>query len=113
MAEVDKLRHDMTMSDLTAQSNTAKKGKVAFHEAKVFVTLRGKPGQWLTNDDIARDAGVKPRTARQYTARCFKHGLLERAETFPAYKFRWVTVVGEPSAYQKRIEAALEPFGLG
>jgi predicted transcriptional regulator of viral defense system len=92
--------------------STAEKSTVSLHEVKVWRALRGKPGQWLTNEEIAKDSEVKVRTARQYTARFVKRGLLERAETFPAYRFRWVNKVAEPSAYQQRIEAAIEVFGL-
>ena len=72
---------------------------------------RTQPGHWLTNDEIAKESGVKVRTARQYTLRLVKQGLLERADTFPAYRFRLVSKA-EPSAYQQRIEAVIEAFGL-
>jgi predicted transcriptional regulator of viral defense system len=104
LAKPGKLRHDVAMSN---------NGKVSLHEAKVFLALRGKPDQWLTNDEIAKDSEVSTRTARQYTARFVKHGLLERAETFPAYKFRWATEGTEPNPYRQRIEVAIEVFGLG
>jgi hypothetical protein len=69
-------------------AGAAARGTVSLHEVKVWLALRGKPGQWLTNDEIAKEAGVKVRTARQYTFRFLKLGLLERAETFPAYRYR-------------------------
>jgi predicted transcriptional regulator len=93
-------------------TDAAERRTVSLHEVKVFLALRDKPGHWLTNDEIAKESGVKIRTARQYTLRLVKQGLLERAETFPAYKFRWATKGVEPNAYQQRIEAAIEPFGL-
>jgi predicted transcriptional regulator of viral defense system len=89
----------------------AERRTVSLHEVKVWLALRGKPGQWLTNDEIAKESGVRVRTARQYTLRLVKQGLLERAETFPAYRFRLASKV-EPSAYQQRIEAVIEAFGL-
>jgi hypothetical protein len=106
VTKAGELGHDVAMSN-------AERGTVSLHEVKVWLALRGKPGQWRTNDEIAKEAGVKVRTARQYTFRLAKLGLLERAETFPAYKFRWANKVAEPNAYQQRIEAAIEPFGLG
>jgi hypothetical protein len=96
----------MTVSD-AAVSHT-----VSLHEVKVWVVLRDRPGQWFTNEEIAKEAGVNVRTARRYTLRFVKFGLLERAETFPAYRFRLASKVAEPNAYQQRIEAAIEPFGL-
>jgi hypothetical protein len=73
VAEVGKLRHDVAMSD------AAERSTVSLHEVKVFLALRGKPGQWLTNDEIGKESGVKIRTARQYTLRFVNRGLLERA----------------------------------
>ena len=79
-------------------SNATEKNRPSLHEVKVGRALLGKPGQWLTNDEIGREAGVKVRTARQYTLRLFKQRLLERAETFPAYRYRLASEGAERSA---------------
>jgi predicted ArsR family transcriptional regulator len=93
-------------------SNVAERSTVSLHEVKVWLVLRGKPSQWLTNDEIAKESGVKVRTARQYTLRLVKRGLLERAETFPAYRYRLASEGPERNAYQQRIDAVIEAFGL-
>jgi hypothetical protein len=95
------------------QISDSRKNTVSLHEVKVWLALRGKPGQWLTNDEIAKEAGVKARTARQYTFRFVKQGLLENAETFPAYRFRLLASVTELNPYRQRIEAVTEAFGDG
>jgi hypothetical protein len=100
------MRHDVAMSA------TAKPSTFSRQEVHVFITLQSKQDQWLTNDDIAKESGVKVRTARQYTFRYVKRGLLERAETFPAYRYRLKGDSAELTAYQQRIEAAIEAFGL-
>jgi hypothetical protein len=97
LAKAGKLRHDVAMS------NAAERSTVSLHEVKVWLAVRDKSGQWRTNDEIAKEAGVKVRTARQYTLRLVKRGLLERAEKFPAYRYRLAKRGVERSAYQQKI----------
>jgi predicted DNA-binding transcriptional regulator len=104
VTKADELRHDVAMSDT---------GKKSQHEVKVWLALRDKPDQWLTNSDIARESGVKVRTARQYTLRLFKQGVLERTETFPEYRYQLAPRSAVTDAYRQRIEAAMKAFGLG
>jgi hypothetical protein len=68
-------------------SDSAEKSKVSLHEVKVWLTLRGKPDQWLANDDIAKESEVKVRTARQYTAR--QGGCLNVPKRFPRIASDW------------------------
>jgi DNA-binding IclR family transcriptional regulator len=72
----------------------------SLHEAKVWLALRGRHGHWVTNDEIAKESGVKVRTVRQYTLQLVKQGVLERAETFPAYRFRLASKAESSGSYQ-------------
>jgi DNA-binding IclR family transcriptional regulator len=68
----------------------------------------------MTNGEIAKVAGVAPRTVRAHTVRLVELGLLDRrAEVFPGHRFRWSEKAAKGNTtYLTRIGEAADVFGI-
>lgn len=92
-------------------NNTAERNEVSLHEVRVFLALKGKPEEWLTNKEISAASGVNERTTRLHTLRLVRLGMLEQAEVFPAHRYRWsVKGAKRNVAYAQRLQTAAEVF---
>jgi hypothetical protein len=86
--------------------------EVSLHRLKVYLFVK-QAREWLTNEDIAKGAGVAPRTARQHTRGLVGLGILDQAEVFPAHRFKISAKADTRNkAYMLRLERASEVFNL-
>lgn len=80
--------------------------QVSPHLVAVYQALTRASG-WLTNDEIAQEAGVAPRTTRAHTARLCLNGVAESMTVFGGGLFRLRQDPTEKArAYRARIEEA-------
>lgn len=92
-------------------NNAAERNEVSLHEVRVFLALKGKPEEWLTNLEISKASGVNQRTTRLHTIRLVQLGMLEKAEVFPAHRYRWSAKgARRNAAYSQRLQTAAEVF---
>jgi len=63
---------------------------ISDHEVRIYRLFSSQPDFWFTNADIAGEAGVAARTARQYTRRWTDAKLLHEAQVFPGSRYRWM-----------------------
>jgi DNA-binding CsgD family transcriptional regulator len=61
--------------------------EISVHEVRVYEVLR-TAASWLSSKDIALWAKVAPRTARHHALRLVRLGVVDRAEVFPAHRYR-------------------------
>jgi hypothetical protein len=88
------------------------KNEISLHEVKVFEVVRNANG-WITNNEIAEQALIAPRTARAHTFKLVQLGVFDVVEVFPAHKFKLSEKAGKRNqAYMLRIQKAKEAFGL-
>jgi DNA-binding IclR family transcriptional regulator len=92
--------------------NSSERSEVSLHEIKVLHALMSNPDKWLTHKEISQTSRVNERTTRAHTLRLVKLGMLEKAEVFPAHKYRWSAKASKRNAaYAQRIEQAIQVFG--
>lgn len=93
----------------------SERSKISRHEVEVYRVLVAKRGGWITNREIAESVAVKvsERTVRLVTMKLVKMGLLDRAEVFPAHRFKLSDKADKRSrVYSGRINKAAEVFGV-
>lgn len=97
---------------ITRGVRCVERGEISLHQLKVFNFVKSQDG-WTTAKDIAAGAGVAERTARHH-ARVLVHlGVFDRAEVFPAHRYRLSDKVNKRNkSYMLRIEEARQAFGL-
>lgn len=84
---------------------------VSPHEIAVLRVL--SDGGWHTNVEIAEKADVAQRTARSYTLRLAKLGVLEQVDAFPRRLYRMVdNAVARNHEYFTRVEAAANAMAM-
>lgn len=90
-------------------------GEVSVHEALVARALRNS-GAWMTHHDIRAaitTMAVADRTVRHHVLRLVGLGLVDKAEVFPAHRYRWSEMAGKRNlAYLQRLDRAIEVFGF-
>ena len=83
------------------------------HEVRLLLVFRRRADEWLTNNALAREAEVSPRTARAPTDRLVRMGVLEEQRLYPGPVFRLADEPGEEAReYLERVEKAREIFRL-
>lgn len=88
------------------------RNEISIHEVRVYLALKAA-GDWMTHADIANASGVNPRTVRAHTLRLVGLGLLDKAEVFPAHRYRLAQKADKRNAsYAQRLEHARSVFGL-
>lgn len=86
---------------------------VSIHLVRVVRLLRGQPGEWFTNGQIAKAASVAPRTARAHSLRLVNLGMVDEATVFPGHRYRWSGhAQHRNAAFLRRVEAAEGVFGV-
>ena len=92
----------------------AEHNQVSIQEVRIFVFLEASPGLWLTNKAIAAaNTEVAPRSVRAYTAKFVKLGLVDQAELFLGYQYRWSEKAAKRNrAYLQRLQEAAKIFGV-
>jgi hypothetical protein len=81
--------------------------EISIHEAAIYGAFLASPGRWFTSREIAAAAGVAARTARMHCHRLAARGILDRAATFPAHRYR-LAESGEWNAdYLRRLESRM------
>ena len=86
---------------------------ISDHEVRIYRLVSSQPESLFTNNDIAREANVAARTARQYTRRWTDTKLLDETQMFPGYLYRWT---GSKAAYVGKLKEAsdrLEIYDAG
>jgi DNA-binding IclR family transcriptional regulator len=84
--------------------------EISLHLLKVFDAVKHHGG-WITNAEIAKAAGVAPRTARAHSAKLVSSGLFDLAEVFPAHRYRLSDLAEKRNkAMLNRIDAARAVF---
>lgn len=87
--------------------------KISIHEARMFLALEKRNGQWATSMDLAAEAGIAERTARAHASKLVKLGILDVAKVFPAHRYRLASNAGKPNtSYLIRLRNAVDIFGL-
>lgn len=79
--------------------------EISVHFARVVRFLRGVT-EWTTAIEIAKGAGVAPRTARLHAARLARLGLANVEEVFGGYRYRWSNAAKGNHALIERIDRA-------
>jgi DNA-binding IclR family transcriptional regulator len=83
------------------------------HEVRLLLVFRQRADEWLTNNVLAQEARVSPRTARAHTDRLVRLGVLEEQQLYPGPVFRLADQPGEEAReYLDRVEKAREIFRL-
>jgi len=86
--------------------------EVSLHRLYVWKYVE-KSGCWLTNDEIAKGANVALRTARSHSKALSDLGLFDRAEIFPAHRFKMSDkAAARNQGYLQRLQQAAEVVGL-
>jgi hypothetical protein len=86
--------------------------EVSLHLLKVFMFIRDAKG-WVTNQEIAKGAGVNYRTVAWHTKSLVSLGILDHAEVFPGHRFKLSNKSDmRNKAYTLRIQQAMNVFGL-
>jgi|SRR5580700_1845238 hypothetical protein len=62
---------------------------ISDHEVRIYRQFSSQPERWFTNSDLAVEAHVAARTARQHTRRFTDMKLLHEAQVFPGFRYRW------------------------
>ena len=87
------------------------RNEISAHEVRVYSLFEAKPTQWLTNVEIAKAAQVATRTARAFTLKFVRLGLLDVAEVFPGHRYRLRQKPEKRNvAYHQRLKAAQSVF---
>jgi hypothetical protein len=91
----------------------ARQGRILPSAQKIRIVhvFETQPKQWFTNNEVAAAAKVARRTARHHTARLVKIGVLECAEVFGGYRFRWSPKAGH-AALIAQLKRAASVYGL-
>lgn len=88
------------------------RSEVSAHEVRAFLAIRNHPG-WMTHEDLALAAKISKRTARAYSKKWLKLGMIDLAEVFPAHRIRWAQQANRRNAsYLQRLEEATKVFAL-
>ncbi len=88
--------------------------EISLHEVKFWLALVQNQNKWLSNSELGAASGVATRTARMYTLKLTRLGMLDAAEVFPSHRFRLSSKADKRNtAYSLRLKAAAEVFGLG
>jgi predicted ArsR family transcriptional regulator len=86
--------------------------EISTHQIQVYRALLRAPG-WLSNSEIAQQAGVAPRTARHHTHNLVALGVVDQAEVFPGHRFRVSqSAKARNHGYHRRIIQAAEVLGI-
>lgn len=86
--------------------------EISLHRLKVFLFTKDARS-WLTNEAIAKGAGVAPRTARHHTKALVELGLFDQADVFPGHRFRLSDKAEvRNKSYFRRLLLSQEVFGL-
>jgi hypothetical protein len=94
---------------------TVERNEVSLHEVKIYLVLFGHQDRWLSNTEILTliGNGVSRRTIVGHTNRLFQLRLVDRAEVFPAHRFRWSPHAEQRNGgYARRLKEASIVFGL-
>ena len=78
---------------------------ISDHEVRIYRLFSSQPERWFTNADLATEANLAPRTARQHTRRFADMKLLHEAHVFPGYRYRWV---GSRATYVEKLRNAAQ-----
>jgi hypothetical protein len=86
------------------------KNEISEQEVKFYCALNG---EWKTSSKLAEMAKISPRTSRMYSLKFVRLGLADRAEVFPAHRYRLSDKAGKRNiSYVQRLEEARAVFGL-
>lgn len=86
--------------------------EISRHEVGIFATLQ-QADTWLTSRQIATQAHVAPRTARQHLLRFVQLNIIDVAEVFPGHRYRIPDDAAKRNrGYLDRLERAADVFGI-
>jgi hypothetical protein len=89
------------------------RNEISIHETRAFVALLKNRGKWITSKELAREANIAERTARAFSLKFTKLGLVDVAEVFPAHKYRLSEKASKRNAaYFGRLQKACDVFGI-
>jgi len=87
--------------------------EVSLHQIKVYLAVKASGNDWITAKDIAERASVAPRTARAHALKLVNLGIFDKAEVFPAHRYRLAEMADKRNkGYALRIEQAMQVFGV-
>lgn len=103
------------MAEENTRMGDPERNEISIHEVKVYLALRSRRDQWMSNGEIAHLLdGVAPRTVRAHTSKLVQAGIIDQAEVFPAHRYRWSDKAERRNTgYALRLQRAAEVFGLG
>ena len=84
---------------------------ISRHELAVVKVLAEAGDEWVTSNDISARAGVAPRTARAHALNLVNLGIVDRAEVFPANRYR-LAPGASACDYFAQLIAAAEVLGI-
>ncbi len=88
------------------------RNEISAHEVRVFTLLESHPRRWFTHVELGTEGQVAERTARAYTLKFVKLGLLDVAEVWPRHRYRLREKPEKRNvAYHQRLKAAQAVFG--
>ena len=85
--------------------------EVSVHEAKAYNFIKQQTG-WVTHGQIAEGAGIAERTARAYTVKWGRLGVIEQAAVFPGHRYKLADKAANNS-YVRRLETVCQILGIG
>jgi hypothetical protein len=89
------------------------RNEISHHECRFFVVLKKNKDKWMSHKELATEAKISERTARAYTLKFVKLGLLDVAEVFPAHRYRYAEKASKRNTgYVDRLERVCEVFGI-
>jgi hypothetical protein len=86
--------------------------EISVQECRVYLALK-KRQAWVSNRELAKEAGIADRTARAKTLKFVGLGICDVAEVFPGHRYRFSEKAGvRNNAYVRRLESAIEVLGM-
>lgn len=93
--------------------STMERNEISIHEARAYLAILQSGPTWITNKEIADAAKISGRTARAYSLKWKRLGIVDIAEVFPAHRCRLAEKANKRNAgYIQRLDHACGVFGL-
>lgn len=88
------------------------RNEVSIHEVRFHQSAKSR-SNWFTAKDIAKNAAIAERTARNFCFKWVQLGLLDVAEVFPSHRYRLSPKANKRNAaYLLRLQRAADVFGV-
>jgi DNA-binding IclR family transcriptional regulator len=89
------------------------RNEVSIQEVRTYCFLLKNKDRWVSHREMAEGSDISERTARSYTLKLVKIGILDLAEVFPSHRYRLSEKAAKRNAaYINRLEQACSVFGI-